>query len=286
MPDAAIIIPHYNDTVRLARCLAALMPQVSADIEVVVVDNGSTEPVGDICAPYPAVRLVTETRKGAAMARNCGVEHTTAPLLFFLDCDCVPATDWVATALACVDQGDVVGGTVTVFDETPAPRSGAEAFETVFAFDNKGYIENKGFSITANLLTRRDVFENVGPFRAGMSEDLDWCQRATAKSYRLVHQDNLRAAHPTRSDWAALSRKWHRLTVESWGLQTHTMSARLKWALKACAMPLSVIAHLPKVLRAPALNGPADRISAVTTLLRLRLARAGWMLRQACGKKI
>lgn len=262
------------------------MPQIGTDVEVMVVDNGSTEPVIDVCAAHPAVRLVTEIRKGAAMARNCGVENTTAPLLFFLDCDCVPAPDWVATAFACATQGDVVGGTVTVFDETPAPRSGAEAFETVFAFDNKGYIENKGFSITANLLTRRDVFEDVGPFRAGMSEDLDWCQRATAKGYTLVHQDTLRAAHPTRSDWVALSRKWNRLTVESWGLQEPTMSARLKWAIKAVSMPLSVIVHLPKILRAQALQGPQDRISAATTLLRLRLTRAGWMLQQACGRKI
>jgi GT2 family glycosyltransferase len=183
-PEAAVIIPHYNDTARLMRCLAALMPQVPDTVEVVVVDNASPVSLKAVEQAHPGVRLIIEPQKGAALARNRGVAETSAAHLFFLDSDCVPAADWLAVALSLRGGADVIGGTVTLFDETPAPRSGAEAFETVFAFDNKGYIEKKGFSVTANLLTRRDVFEAVGPFRAGLSEDLDWCQRVQDGSYQ------------------------------------------------------------------------------------------------------
>jgi GT2 family glycosyltransferase len=279
-----VIIPHYDDARRLARCLAGLVPQVSADIEVVVVDNASPTPPQVPPEMAAQVRLVTEPASGAAMARNRGVAETRAPLLFFLDCDCVPAPDWIATARRVVGQSDLVGGEITVFDETPAPRSGAEAFETVFAFDNRGYIARKGFSVTANLLTSRAVFDAVGGFRAGLSEDLEWCQRATTAGFSLSHAQDLCVSHPTRSDWPALRRKWHRLTEEAWGLVRDQPGARLKWAFRACLMPFSAIAHIPRVARAPALSGGGERWRGIATLMRLRLARSGWMLRQAIGR--
>ncbi|ETX13219.1 hypothetical protein OCH239_12640 [Roseivivax halodurans JCM 10272] len=178
------------------------------------------------------------------------------------------------------ERADLVGGTLTVFDETPPPRTGAEAFETVFAFNNRRYIERKGFSVTANLLTTRRVFEAIGGFRHGMSEDLDWCRRATEAGFALAHDDNLRVAHPTRQDWPELMRKWRRLTDEAWGLKGRSGGARAKWVLQALAMPASALAHLPKVLTHPNLSASEKRAAALT-LLRLRLVRMGWMLRQA-----
>lgn len=288
MPDAAVIIPHYNDVARLGRCLAALMPQIGAGkiprwIELIVVDNGSTESLDGVRAAHPGLRIVTEAKKGAAEARNRGVAETTAPLIFFLDCDCVPAPDWLATALAIAGQADVTGGRIDVFDETPPPRNGAQAFEAVFAFDNRGYVEQKGFSVTANLLTRRDVFDATGPLIHGLSEDLDWCRRAVAKGYSLVYADRLRVEHPSRGDWEALRRKWRRLTDESFGVNGHRPAARAKWAVKALAMPISILVHAPKVLRHPSLQGRDERRAALATLIRLRLTRMGWMLSQALG---
>ncbi len=277
---AAIIIPHYNDTVRLARCLQALRPQLSRQVELIVVDNGSTDSLDALRAEFPDLRIVTEPRKGAACARNRGVAETTAPLLFFLDCDCVPDEDWLATALRLAKTSDIIGGAIRLFDETPPPRTGAQAFEAVFAFDNRAYVEQKGFSVTANLLTRRDVFQAVGEFTPGLSEDLDWCHRARARGYRLAYAPDLWVAHPSRGDWAALRKKWLRLTDEMFGVNGRGLGARLLWGLKALAMPISILAHAPRLLRAHALSR-AERRASIATLIRLRLTRAGWMLRQS-----
>lgn len=286
MPEIAIIIPHYNDVARLGRCLAALMENDLAGCEILVVDNGSTQSLAEVQAAFPAVRFVTETERGAAAARNRGVAETTAPLLMFIDADCVAAPDWVATGRAVAGKADLIGGHVGVFDETPPPRSGAEAFEAVFAFDFRQYIEVQGFSGTGNLITRREVFADVGPFRGGVSEDRDWSFRATARGYRLSYEDGLRVGHPSRADWAALRAKWRRITQEMFGQTGGSVGARLKWALKGLLMPASILAHLPKVLTSPALSGPRDRWRAALTLTRLRLTRMVWMLRQASGLEI
>ena len=283
---AAVIIPHYDDALRLGRCLAILTAQDLTDTEVVVVDNASTQPLTGLIAAYPAVRFVVEPLKGAANARNRGVAETTAPRLFFLDCDCLPAPDWLAMAHRIAGDADIIGGAIEVFDETPPPRTGAQAFEAVFAFDYRRYIEEKGFSVTANLLTSRDVFMATGPFIAGLSEDLDWCHRARAKGYRLIVGEALRVGHPSRGDWPELEKKWLRLTSEGYGVNGSSAKARLKWAVKAVLMPFSIPAHAPRILRSRKLNDRAERMAAVATLARLRLRRAGWMLRQAAGLDI
>lgn len=280
-PQAVIIIPHYDDAARLKRCLSALEPQLREGIEVVVVDNASPEPP----VVHAPVRLVVEHRKGAAHARNRGIAETSAHRIFFLDCDCIPDPNWLDSGLAMASQGDLVGGSITLFDETRPPRSGAEAFETVFAFDNRRYIERVGFSVTANLLTHRAVFDEIGGFRNGASEDYDWCQRARIAGYSLVFENSLHVHHPTRRDWPALKKKWRRLTRETFELKGSTFHGRLEWALRAFFMPFSIIVHIPKVLRAPSLTR-GERVSAVVTLARLRLTRMRWMVRQLFGQKI
>lgn len=281
MAEIAVIIPHLNDGLRLRRCLTELMPQATDEVEVVVVDNGSKQPLDELRQEFPEVRFLLEKRKGAAEARNRGVAETNAQILAFIDSDCVPAADWLAVARCVGDRGDLIGGRVGVFDETPPPRSGAQAFETVFAFDFRTYVEKKGFSGSGNLVTRRDVFEATGPFLTGLSEDLNWCHRATALGFRLVYADHLRVQHPTREDWPALRQKWRRLTDEGFGINGNTPSARLRWALRAVAMPASAVVHVPKMLSHPTLRDWRERLRGLSTLFRLRLLRMIWMLDQA-----
>ncbi|MEO1308089.1 MAG: glycosyltransferase family 2 protein, partial [Pseudomonadota bacterium] len=93
-------------------------------------------------------------------------------------------------------------------------------------------------------------------------------------------------SHPTRRDWPALRKKWQRTTEEAYHLHPSTPVGRLKWYLRAVAMPLSIFAQVPKVLRHPGLKGSSERLAALATLARLRLTRARWMLRLSLGKSL
>ena len=285
-PTAAVIIPHYNDALRLERCLSALTAGGIDGAEVVVVDNGSTQPLDAIRATFPMVRFLIETEKGAAAARNCGVRETTAPLLVFIDADCIPAPDWLAMARKVAPRADLIGGRVDVFDETSPPRSGAEAFEAVFAFNFRNYIEVQGFTGAGNLVTRRDVFEDVGDFVNGVSEDRDWSMRAVAKGYRLIYEDGMVVSHPSRSDWPALRHKWRRLTSELCASNGFSARDRLRWGLRGLAMPVSALAHLPRIFTSPQLASPGERLRAAATLIRLRGLRMVWMVRQSLGGRL
>lgn len=281
---ASIIIPHYRDMERLDRCLTGLAPQVGG-LDVVVVDNDSGLDFTAMKAAHPWARFVTEPEKGAAAARNRGVRETAAETLLFIDADCVPAPDWLAQSIRALPKGDIVSGRVDTFDEGSGPRTGAQAFETVFAFRQKDYIEKQGFAVTANLATTRRVFEAVGDFRVGLSEDKDWCQRAVRAGFSLVYVDAMAVSHPTRSDWPALRKKWLRLTEESFALHLADGGSRASWGLRAWAVLLSAVPHSVKVWSSPKLNGVGERARGTMTLFRQRTVRAGWMVRQAVGSK-
>lgn len=278
-PKQAVIIPHYNDPDRLRRCLGALVPQADAEVEIVVVDNSSPVDLGWIRDEFPQVRLLVEAEKGAGPARNRGVAGTTAPWVLFLDADCVPAPDWLAVGAGIARDRTVIGGRVDVFHETPPPKSGAEAFEEVFAFKMRAYLERDAFLGAGNLVTSRAVFEAVGGFRPAVSEDKDWSQRAARAGFKLAYDDDFIASHPSRQDWPALKHKWRRLTRESYLLGGTGPLSRVKWALRALLMPVSIIAHTPRILRSSTLT-IGEKWRAFGILAKLRLWRMGWMLGQ------
>lgn len=284
-PEVAVIIPHFNDHARLALCLEALSRNDLEGVEVVLADNGS-DPAPSGTSALPQLRIVHEPTRGAAAARNRGVAETSAPVLMFLDADCVPAPDWVETGRGLAQQNLIVGGRVDVFSETGGRITGAEAFEMVFAFHQKTYVEEKRFSVTANLVTTRALFERTGPFIVGLSEDLDWCHRALQTGARIMYADELVVAHPARADWPALRKKWRRLTEEAFALSVTGTKSRLVWLAKGAAMIPSALIHSRQVFLSPNLHDASARFGALGTLLRLRSLRAFWMLRQALTGKL
>jgi len=126
----------------------------------------------------------------------------------------------------------------------------------------------------------------VGGFHNGLSEDKDWSMRAVAKGFRLIYDHDLVVSHPSRQDWSALRRKWHRVTMELFASHGTGFSKRVSWGCRGVAMPFSIFAHTPKILTSHKLPGFSDKLRAIGTLARLRLVRMIWMLRQAAGLKI
>lgn len=289
MAEISVIVPHYADLERLDRCLTALTAQTvpAADYEIIVADNMS--PVGREAVERVIAgraRLVLATERGAGPARNAGVAASHGRFLAFTDADCVPEPEWLAVGIAALDAHDFVGGSMVVIAEHDGPRSGAEAFETVFAFDNASYVRDKGFTVTANLFCPRAVFDRVGPFHVGVSEDYDWCLRARAAGFRIGYAERAVAGHPPRADWAALRKKWSRLNAEMFELALQRPGGRFRWLAHTLALPLSIPAHAPRLLRSPQLANRGERARGLAMLARLRMWRfADGMLRAAAMRR-
>lgn len=275
-PRLSVIVPHYNDLDNLDRCLAALAAQTmpASDFEIVVADNAS--PVGEAAVAARIAgraRLVVVAEKGAGPARNGGVAASRGELLAFIDSDCVAKPGWLAEGVKALAKWDFVGGKVSVLVDDPRRMTPTEAFEAVFAFDFEDYITRKGFTGSGNLFVPRRIFDDVGGFRAAVSEDVDWSHRARAKGYRLGYAPAAEVGHPARRNWAELHGKWRRVNQEMFLLASGKKGGRLKWLARNAAMPASALAHTPRVLRSQALPDLRARIGALAILYRLRLWR-------------
>ena len=276
-----MVVPHFHDLVRLDACLAALERQTypRERFEIVVADNNSPEGAEAIAGVIAGrATLVVVTEKGAGPARNGGVAQAKGELLAFTDCDCVPEPQWLASGLEALARYDIVGGDVRVFPDDLDHMTPVEAFDRVFGFDNALYIRSKGFSVTANLFCPRKVFDAVGGFRADMSEDVEWSQRALKQGYTLGYAPKAIVQHPARRTWEELLHKWRRLNRESFGLVPDTAAGRMWWRLRSLILPLSAFAHTPHMLTTPLLNGWRQRSDGIRTLFRLRFWRmkAAW----------
>ena len=87
-PIVSVVIPVFNRREALRRAVLSVLLQSFEDYELIVVDDGSTEPVADVIADQPRVRLLRHrTNSGAAAARNTGAREATAKYIAFLDSD-------------------------------------------------------------------------------------------------------------------------------------------------------------------------------------------------------
>jgi GT2 family glycosyltransferase len=229
-------------------------------------------------------RLVTVHQKGAGPARNGGVAASTGEILAFTDSDCVPDPRWLEKGIAGLAQSDFVGGGVEVLVQDPSSQSAAESFEKVFAFDTERYVLEKGFVATCNLFCTRRVFDAVGAFENGVSEDVDWSRRATGKGFRIGYVPDALVGHPARRNWSEIRKKWIRINAETYALTMRAPAGRLKWTLVCLALPASCLIHTVKVMRSRKLNGLRQRAGAVAMLYRLRFWRMLDSMRLlACG---
>jgi glycosyltransferase involved in cell wall biosynthesis len=182
-PFVSVIIPVFNDGERLRRCLLALGQQTYPRdrFEVVVVDNGSSEDVAAIVAGQAFVTLGHEARPGSYAARNTGLGLARGEVLAFTDSDCLPQPDWIAAGVARLAASPgcgLVAGKISVFFQDPQRPTATELYESLTAFQQHKYIERDHYGATANLFTRRDVFDVVGRFSDGLTSggDREWGQ--------------------------------------------------------------------------------------------------------------
>lgn len=284
----SVVIAHLNQPGHLARCLAALAAQHRPPDAVIVVDNGSRALPQALCARHGA-RLLSEPQPGPGPARNRGAAAAAAgvaagaePVLAFIDADCIADPGWLAAAEAALaDPGaGILGGDVRIALRDPSRPTITEAYESQYAYRMDRYIARQGFTGTGNLVVRRAIFQAVGPFAGiAQAEDRDWGQRATAKGYRIRFVPGMRVYHPARASLAELCVKLDRASAHDYARARTRRFGRLRFALKALAMPPSVLAELPVLATSRRLAGPRARLQALAALTRLRLHRARVMTR-------
>ena len=201
-PAVSVVVPVYNGARTIAACIEAIGEQdYHGEMEVVIVDNGSTDGTRDIIGRYRFARLATCATPGPAAARNAGIAATRHEIIAFTDSDCIPAPGWLSALVAALRPAFAgAGGRLE-----SAARGPVEDVVAEISFDQRQSIESSlPYVITANCMFRRDALSAVGgfdetfPIAGGEDTDLGWRMIQGGAQFTYAQDALCLHNHPTR----------------------------------------------------------------------------------------
>ena len=187
----SIVIPVYNVQAYLRQCVQSVQGQTYRDLEIILVDDGSTDDSGHLCdvlkAEDPRIRVVHKSNGGLSDARNVGLQHATGEYIAFLDGDDVWLDkDGLRQMVASLEQKTtdiLLFRCVDIYPQRQAQRReydieyiNTHTAQEVF----RRLICTQAFNMSAcfQLIRRALLIENNVYFEKGLlSEDVDWSLR-------------------------------------------------------------------------------------------------------------
>jgi glycosyltransferase involved in cell wall biosynthesis len=258
--SASIIIPTFNGASRIGNCLDSLVKQTTGrDVEILVVDDGSTDDTAKVVRSYSA---------GPASARNRGALEAKGRILLFTDDDCVPMPDWLEAMLESFKDSDVVGakGIYRTRQKSLAARFVQTEYEDKYRM--MAGLPSIDFIDTYSAAFRRDRFlELTGydtSFPVACAEDVELSYRMSARGWKMKFVPGAIVYHTHPDTFSRYLKKkykfafWRVLAVRknpSKGIRdSHTPQIMKLQLLFAPALLLAVVFDLAARPRVPVLT--------------------------------
>ena len=207
--DVTVVIPVKDRTAALARLLTALRSDpATAGLAVVVVDDGSVVPLGEL----PGVQVVRhDVARGPAAARNAGLRASTTPLVAFLDSDCVPVPGWLERLRPHLTDPRLAVVAPRIVELTGGTRGWLTPYETAVSALDMGPdaapvrpLSAVSYVPSAALLARRSALGDGFDETMRVAEDVDLVWRLAGAGWRVRYEPAALVAHehPVRTtDW-------------------------------------------------------------------------------------
>lgn len=188
-PSISVVICAWNAEATLEECLEHTCALDYPLLEIIVVDDGSTDSTPEIAARHPRVRLISITHVGLSAARNEGLRSATGELIAYLDSDAYPTPEWpyyLALGLDRSDVGGVGGPNLPPLDDPLGAQVVARAPGGpvhVLTDDNRAeHIPG------CNMAFWRKVLDEVGgfdPVYTSAGDDVDLCWKVLDHGWQI-----------------------------------------------------------------------------------------------------
>ena len=193
-PRFSVIVPVYNRIDEVDDLLRSLSEQTCKDFEVIIVEDGSTQPCGDTVEKYKPLVDVSyffKSNEGRSIARNYGIERSKGDYLIFFDSDCVIPPAYFAILSEELDRTplDCFGGPDSAHSSfTPTQKAinfAMTSFLTTGGIRGGKVQMEKFVPRSFNMGYSRKVYDTVGGFREMFSEDIDMSTRIRQAGFNI-----------------------------------------------------------------------------------------------------
>jgi glycosyltransferase involved in cell wall biosynthesis len=180
-PLVTVIVPVYNGERFVAQAIEAILAQDYPALELIVVDDGSTDATREIVSGYPRALCISQSNAGPSAARNAGIEASTGDLLTFCDCDDMYRPDKVSSQVRHLEQNTDAACVLVHHQAFVEPGTEPPAW---MMKDDQG---------VQSPMIRRRVLETVGGYdpEYRMSETIEWLARMKGAGLRVDVIDNV-----------------------------------------------------------------------------------------------
>lgn len=159
----SVVIPAFNASKYIDQCLQIILCQTYKQLEIIVVDDGSTDNTIELVMKYP-VRLIMQQNQGVSVARNAGMKAATGEYLHFMDADDLLNLDFYKNMLASIESVDAdVACCNVIHERLPALSSDfREQFIVVNADDKMHFTNIINQGQVYKYLFRKSLIDRIG----------------------------------------------------------------------------------------------------------------------------
>jgi GT2 family glycosyltransferase len=180
-------------------------------LEILVVNDGSTDDTAAVVQRIPGVRLVNQSNGGPAAARNRGALEATGSIILFTDDDCVPEPDWVTAMLAPFEDPDVVGAKGVYRTHQSALIARFVQIEYESRYRLMANLPTIDFIDTYSAAFRRQRFLEMDgydtSFPLACAEDIELSYRMSTRGWKMVFVPAAIVYHSHPDTWRAYLKK-------------------------------------------------------------------------------
>lgn len=180
MPEVSVVIPAYNAVPYIGQAVRSVLAQTYRDVEIIVVDDGSTDTTRDVLAAFgDHIRYIYQENQERAVARNTGIAHAQGEYIAFLDADDYWHPEKIAKQMKALDECPDCDAVYTHIlyvapDGRPLPPHRQLAFPPAAEIDLLPRLLLGHFLGCSSVMARRTLVEAVGGFDPTLCYIEDW----------------------------------------------------------------------------------------------------------------
>ena len=199
-PTISLIVPVLNGGENFRQCLQSVSPIAQKLLEIIVVDDGSTDDSGKLAAEFGAKVITFPAPGGPARARNKGAEIARGNILFFIDADVTLTVETIDRLIAAFSHSPSLDALIGSYDDSPGSPNFLSQYKNLFHhYTHQTSSEEASTFWGACGAVRRDAFWAVGGFdecyRYPSVEDIELGYRLKREGYQIKLDKTIQVKH-------------------------------------------------------------------------------------------